>query len=49
MSGILVGGWSFVAGAYGVSAVVFAGYVTSVLLRLRAERIRAARLSSSSR
>lgn len=47
MSGVLLGGWDFVAGAYAVSALVFVGYVTSVLLRLRAERIRAARSSTS--
>ena len=49
MSGVLVGGWSFVAGAYTVTALVLAGYVTSVLLRLRAERVRAARSAPSSR
>ncbi len=49
MSGTLFGGWSFVAGAYTVTALVLVGYITSVLLRHRAERARAARSSLSSR
>jgi hypothetical protein len=40
--GVIEGGWEFVAAAYIVSALVLAGYATSVFLRYRAERSRAA-------
>jgi hypothetical protein len=42
VSGIVEGGWEFVVAAYTVTAVVLAAYATSVFLRLRAERDRAA-------
>jgi len=38
MSGVIVGGWSYVVTAYVVTAAVLSAYTTSVLLRLRAER-----------
>jgi hypothetical protein len=43
MSGVIVGGWSYVVTAYVVTVVVLAAYTASVLLRLRAERRKAAR------
>jgi hypothetical protein len=42
MTGIVQGGWEFVAAAYVLSAVVLGGYTTSVFLRYRTERRRAA-------
>lgn len=42
MTGVVHGGWEFVAAAYIVSAVVLAAYATSVVLRYRAEKSRAA-------
>lgn len=42
MSGVVQGGWEFVVAAYLVTAVVLGGYATSVFLRLRHERSRAA-------
>jgi len=42
MSGIIEGGWGFVAAAYLVTAAVLGGYASSVFLRLRSERSRAA-------
>jgi hypothetical protein len=43
MSGVVLGGWEFVAAAYTVTALVLGGYTLSVLLRHRAERRRAQR------
>ena len=43
MSGVVQGGWEFVVAAYAVTGTVLAAYAASVLLRLRAERERAAR------
>ena len=42
MSGVVQGGWGFVAAAYIVTAAVLGGYATSVFLRWRSERSRAA-------
>jgi hypothetical protein len=42
VSGVVEGGWGFVAAAYLVTAAVLCGYATSVFLRLRSERSRAA-------
>ena len=39
-SGIIEGGWEFVWGAYGISAVILIGYAASLLLRYRDERRR---------
>jgi hypothetical protein len=41
VTGIVQGGWEFVAAAYLVSAVVLTGYATSVFLRYRIEKRRA--------
>jgi hypothetical protein len=41
VTGVVQGGWEFVAAAYVLSAVVLAGYSTSVFLRYRAEKGRA--------
>jgi hypothetical protein len=41
MSGVVEGGWGFVAAAYLVTALVLGGYGTSVFLRYRAETKRA--------
>ena len=49
MSGVISGGWGFVAAAYSATGLVLAGYVASVLLRYRAERRRAARERAPSR
>ena len=38
--GVIEGGWEFVWAAYGVSAVVLAGYALSIHARYRAERRR---------
>ena len=40
MTGVVEGGWEFVAAAYIVSAVVLTGYATSVFLRYRGENRR---------
>ena len=42
MSGVVQGGWEFVIAAYAVTATVFAAYATSVVLRYRTEKRRAA-------
>lgn len=42
MSGVVQGGWEFVVAAYLVTAAALGGYATSVFLRLRNERSRAA-------
>jgi hypothetical protein len=42
LSGVIEGGWEFVAAAYAVSAVVLGAYATSVFMRLRSEKARAA-------
>jgi hypothetical protein len=42
LSGVVEGGWGFVAAAYLVSAAVLGGYAVSVFLRFRNERERAA-------
>ena len=39
-TGVIEGGWSYVVGAYAVSAAVLIGYAVSVYLRYRAERAR---------
>ncbi len=41
--GYVEGGWEFVWAAYSVTAVVLAGYVASVFVRLRTELARAER------
>jgi hypothetical protein len=41
VTGVVEGGWEFVAAAYIVSAVVLGGYATSVFLRYRSENRRA--------
>lgn len=43
MSGVVEGGWEFVTAAYLVTAAVFVAYATSVFLRYRTEKRRAAR------
>lgn len=35
MTGMIQGGWNFVIAAYAISAVVYAGYILSVWLRLK--------------
>jgi hypothetical protein len=42
MSGMVEGGWEFVAAAYIVTGTVLSAYATSVFLRYRTERRRAA-------
>jgi hypothetical protein len=42
MSGVVEGGWGFVAAAYLITAGVLGGYAASVILRWRNERNRAA-------
>jgi hypothetical protein len=42
VSGVVEGGWSFVAAAYLLTAAVLGGYAASVFLRWRKERNRAA-------
>jgi hypothetical protein len=37
VSGVVEGGWGFVAAAYLVTALVLGGYATSVFFRYRAE------------
>ena len=39
-SGVLQGGWEYVAAAYTVSAVILTGYAVSVIARYRAEAAR---------
>ena len=39
MSGIIHGGWGFVAAAYLVSAAVLGAYAASVFWRIKAERL----------
>ena len=41
--GVIEGGWEFVWGAYGVTALALVCYTVSVFARLRAERRRAVR------
>jgi len=41
--GVIQGGWEFVWGAYGVSALALVSYTVSVFARYRAERNRAVR------
>jgi heme exporter protein CcmD len=43
MMGVIEGGWEFVWGAYGVTALVLLSYTASVYARYRAERKRALR------
>ena len=38
MTGIIEGGWGYVWGAYGISAVILIGYAVSLHLRYRDER-----------
>jgi len=40
--GIVEGGWEFVVAAYSLTAVVFGAYATSIFLRYRSKRNRAA-------
>ena len=42
MSGVVEGGWGFVAAAYLVTAAVLSGYATSVFLCWKREKDRAA-------
>jgi hypothetical protein len=42
VSGVVEGGWDFVAAAYLLTAVVLTGYATSVFLRYRSVKNRAA-------
>jgi hypothetical protein len=42
VSGVVEGGWEFVAGAYIVTAAILSTYATSVFLRYRTEQRRAA-------
>jgi hypothetical protein len=42
VSGVVEGGWGFVAAAYLTTAAVLGGYAASVFLRWRDERNRAA-------
>jgi hypothetical protein len=42
VSGVVEGGWGFVAAAYLVTAAVLGGYATSVFLRWKGEKDRAA-------
>jgi ABC-type transport system involved in Fe-S cluster assembly fused permease/ATPase subunit len=42
VSGVVEGGWEFVTAAYLVTVAVFSAYATSVFLRLRTEKRRAA-------
>jgi hypothetical protein len=43
---MIQGGWEFVVAAYCVTAVVLGAYATSVFLRFRSEKQRAAREAS---
>lgn len=40
MTGVIEGGWAFVWGAYGASALILIGYAVSVHRRYRDERRR---------
>jgi hypothetical protein len=40
MKGILYGGWEYVWGAYGATAVALVGYTISLFMRYSAERRR---------
>lgn len=40
MTGVVEGGWEFVAGAYAATALVLLGYAASVVLGYRAARRR---------
>jgi hypothetical protein len=42
MTGVVEGGWEFVAAAYTVTAAVLTAYAASVFLRYRSEKNRAA-------
>lgn len=42
MRGVVEGGWAFVAAAYIVTAVILTTYATSIFLRYRTEKRRAA-------
>lgn len=42
MMGVVEGGWAFVAAAYSATAFVLGAYATSVFLRYRVEKDRAA-------
>jgi hypothetical protein len=44
--GVIQGGWEFVWAAYGISAAVLLGYGATLVLRLRAEQVRAKRAES---
>jgi heme exporter protein D len=39
--GVIVGGWQYVWAAYGLSSLILAVYVVSVIVRFRGERQRA--------
>lgn len=41
--GYIEGGWEYVWGAYGATAVILLGYTVSILARYRSERARASR------
>jgi hypothetical protein len=49
VSGVVSGGWEFVAAAYLVTAALLGGYTASVFLRLRTERQRAAKEAGEAR
>jgi hypothetical protein len=40
VSGVIEGGWEYVAAAYAVTAAVLGAYATSVFLRFRNEKAR---------
>ena len=40
MTGVIEGGWAFVWGAYGASALILIGYAVSIQRRYRDERRR---------
>jgi hypothetical protein len=40
VSGVIEGGWEFVAAAYIVTAAMFSAYAASVFLRYRTEKLR---------
>ena len=43
MTGMIEGGWAYVWGAYGISAVILIGYAVSLHIRYRDERRRQGR------
>jgi heme exporter protein CcmD len=47
--GVIEGGWEFVWGAYGITALMLLSYALSVHLRFRAERARAKRQDAPER